>query len=1341
MFEVIIYLRGGILPKVKYLKPLVCTVLILLVLSLTSLFISEEISTPDKITSFEIVETTNQDNNLEITQKSSEKQTPQKIELSIDKPQEKVEEELIKKAAEKPEEKVRIFITVEDDEDIEEIKKKIKGDIKESYETGNIVVAELSAEEIEDLAEDDSVITVSSEKEYSILLDKAISESNIDSVWDTDLTGKGIKIAVLDTGIDDSHDMFKDKNIISENFINNKEATDFNGHGTHVAGIAAGNADLKGVAKDADILNAKVLDSQGKGSTSSIIAGINWAVEEGADIITISFGSSNSDFDSPLVSAIDEAIENGVIVIAASGNCRKGCGSFYGVTFPGSLPEVITVGAVDDKELADFSSGDKFKDYIKPDFTAPGVDIRSSFLNNEYKDMSGTSMSAPFVAGIAALLLEKEKDISQQQVLNLFAENSIDLGEEGKDTEYGWGIVDVEELFLDVVVEDIIENETTNETISEDDIDARVYDEIINQTGNTYYFQSEDGDVLKVRHFKSKLYNSDNGEFNEQMVVSPYVLQGQDTDIILEFEGSDLEPSHPDPYRVRVYIDDEDNNDPAIDIFSFTIPDDARNDLIAGEYASFTVTIGVPDELGNYKARAYLADSGGTVLYPYVSDPSPRLFEVVDEITGDITCYEDSDCGVDTPIGNPYCENDDEVYQEYKKWICMDPGEITSRCDWYSDDRIEEECGHNEVCNDGECIDRCNEGFTGNKRCNSNTVEEEYQYENCDIEWRQKEVCSDEEKCESGVCVDKTCSDYGLSESCSNEGTYKKENNKVFECKDQVWIGQTLCWEPISNLGDDNFCNNLDCDHNEYDCDFDSQCSDSLSCKGEGICLGNECGCCYSFEEWDTNSNTCKKPDGYSCDDGSECIGNYCLVGSSTCWNSPYKIGDNYCDDGETCSNSPDDCGRCDGESCSTGSECENNYCVHAECWNSPYKTEDGYCDTNEGENKDNSEQDCYEQLVVLEIIEYPDEVEQGESFEVRARLKNEGTYEGELKLEAGIPPDTWDSFIISGEYSSNTYHSITKCCEGNEYYDAVQITLDPGESEIVTFNLIAPTIHSVDTCDDDLKSAWDSSHTLIVGLYEQCGQGYVNYKAKDIKVRDRYCNRNSDCWDNENCDFSKDIPGVCVVTECNDECSSEGAYFCDGSELKECIEESGCLRGKHTAYCSGDYECREGQSSCYYKPPETQVKVDYAVGDTLVIKQPGDILKLRLKYSRTETINLEYDHDAFTSTDCSDSFSITSDKECSFIVNEKTGNYQIGIENAPKKRIKIIKDPKIIIVTDRQKLIERFGDDDEVDSLLAEAYRTAEDKNGIVYDLNEYLDNNLWNTMGDYDGGKYVVR
>jgi hypothetical protein len=260
-------------------------------------------------------------------------------------------------------------------------------------------------------------------------LDKSVPQIGGPEAWAAGYDGTGTRIAVLDSGIDTTHPDLAGKVVAEHNFSESPTTDDLFGHGTHVASIAAGTGaksggTYKGVAPGAGLLDGKVLNDTGQGAMSGIIAGMEWAAAEKADVVNLSLGAYDSPELDPMEEAVDKlSAESGTLFVVAAGNDgEQGADT---ISTPGSADAALTVGAVDKQDvLAPFSStgpraGD---DAIKPDLTAPGVDIGAASAHDSYMasvapsvadgyiSLSGTSMATPHVAGAAALLAEQHPD-------------------------------------------------------------------------------------------------------------------------------------------------------------------------------------------------------------------------------------------------------------------------------------------------------------------------------------------------------------------------------------------------------------------------------------------------------------------------------------------------------------------------------------------------------------------------------------------------------------------------------------------------------------------------------------------------------------------------------------------------------------------------------------------------------------------------------------------------------------------------------------------------------------------------------------------------------------------
>ena len=255
--------------------------------------------------------------------------------------------------------------------------------------------------------------------------------------------GEGVVVAVIDTGIDHTHPALAGKIIGGWDFANDDDdPMDDHRHGTHVAGIiAATGGPMSGIAPGVSLLAYKVLDDEGRGSTSDIVAGIERAITDGADVINLSLGKGGNP-DDPLARAVENAVAAGVVVVVAAGNS----GSFHTIGSPGVAHSAITVGAtLDTAAIADFSSRGPAgrSGAIKPDLVAPGVDVLSTVLGGEYGRSSGTSMASPYVAGVAALLVAAHPDWTPARIKSALVNMAIPFDGEEVMTQ-GTGLVSLE---------------------------------------------------------------------------------------------------------------------------------------------------------------------------------------------------------------------------------------------------------------------------------------------------------------------------------------------------------------------------------------------------------------------------------------------------------------------------------------------------------------------------------------------------------------------------------------------------------------------------------------------------------------------------------------------------------------------------------------------------------------------------------------------------------------------------------------------------------------------------------------------------------------------------------
>lgn len=263
----------------------------------------------------------------------------------------------------------------------------------------------------------------------------------LEEAWDTTTGSTDIIIAIIDSGVDLDHPDLSDKLVAGYDFVNNdSHPDDDNGHGTHVAGIAAAATNnyigVAGVSWDSKIMPIRVLDSDGTGSISQVASGISWAVDNGADIVNLSLGSTS--FNSTLKTAVDYAHTAGCLLVAAAGNAyEKGNPTIY----PAALDRVMAVGAVDhEDERASYSNTGNYLDVVAPGGT-DGLPIFSTY-QGDYAWSTGTSMACPHVAGLAALIWSVDVTLTNDDVQSIIETTAVDLGSSGWNETFGWGRID-----------------------------------------------------------------------------------------------------------------------------------------------------------------------------------------------------------------------------------------------------------------------------------------------------------------------------------------------------------------------------------------------------------------------------------------------------------------------------------------------------------------------------------------------------------------------------------------------------------------------------------------------------------------------------------------------------------------------------------------------------------------------------------------------------------------------------------------------------------------------------------------------------------------------------------
>lgn len=257
-----------------------------------------------------------------------------------------------------------------------------------------------------------------------------------ESGWTVGKGSTDVIVGVVDTGVDLNHPDLKGRLLSGYNVFSDSPPQDDVGHGTHVAGVISALTDnregVAGMTWYNPILPVKVLDETGAGSTFAVAKGIIWAADNGAKVINLSLGNyADANF---LHDAIKYAYDKDIVIIAASGNDNTDKPGY-----PAAYPEVFGVAAVDaQRTKASFSN---FGDYI--DVAAPGVSIASTYMQNQYAALSGTSMASPHVTALAALIRSVNPLLKNTEVMDIMRQTATDLGPAGKDNYYGYGQIDV----------------------------------------------------------------------------------------------------------------------------------------------------------------------------------------------------------------------------------------------------------------------------------------------------------------------------------------------------------------------------------------------------------------------------------------------------------------------------------------------------------------------------------------------------------------------------------------------------------------------------------------------------------------------------------------------------------------------------------------------------------------------------------------------------------------------------------------------------------------------------------------------------------------------------------
>lgn len=300
---------------------------------------------------------------------------------------------------------------------------------------GNKVIESIPIEEIKEhtdirILEPDYIRSIQIQNQSEPLAGWAANRIGLKIMKDQ-FTGsnKEIIVAVIDTGVDYNHPFLKERMVKGYDFADeDSEPMDVHFHGTHIAGIIASST-----TENVKIMPIRTFDEKGDGYDSVVGKGIYYAVDHGASIINLSFAGEG--YSQYLADAIDYALAHDVMVVTAAGNESKDTTNYY----PASEQKVIVVSATNkDDRIADFSNTG-----VSIDLSAPGVDILSTLPGGEYGSLDGTSLAAPFVSGVAAMLRVDNPDKSLEEIEVLLKKYIEDQGEAGWDSLYGEGILHV----------------------------------------------------------------------------------------------------------------------------------------------------------------------------------------------------------------------------------------------------------------------------------------------------------------------------------------------------------------------------------------------------------------------------------------------------------------------------------------------------------------------------------------------------------------------------------------------------------------------------------------------------------------------------------------------------------------------------------------------------------------------------------------------------------------------------------------------------------------------------------------------------------------------------------
>lgn len=364
------------------------------------------------------------------------------------------------------------------------------GEVTETYSEVAMASVAVTKDAANELLADPSVKFVEEDVKIGLsvqLEDWGIESTNIPVAWNSGFTGKGVKVAVIDSGISQHEDLVVAGGVSTVGYTTSY--SDDQGHGTHVAGIIGARNNsfgVKGVAYETELYAVKAFDNKGEAFMSDLVEAVNWSIENDMDIINFSAGTQDS--SRALLTVMNKAYDSGLLIVAAAGNDGAPDGLDDSVDFPARYASVIGVGAVDRNfTRATFSSTGP-----AVEVSAPGVGILSTYLNNQYAYLSGTSMATPYVTGELALLKQAYPHLTNEELRMVLIEHTRDLGRAGRDPYFGYGFIQASSFLETIMFEEV--NPVTGLVLSADSITGSLGSSVNIKSTATF----KNGDVENV---------------------------------------------------------------------------------------------------------------------------------------------------------------------------------------------------------------------------------------------------------------------------------------------------------------------------------------------------------------------------------------------------------------------------------------------------------------------------------------------------------------------------------------------------------------------------------------------------------------------------------------------------------------------------------------------------------------------------------------------------------------------------------------------------------------------------------------------------------------------------